>query len=116
MRAFAREGRRLNVDPALVELFEGDLRNPDQVDRAVRGCQAVFHAGALYSLSSPADELRAVNVDGTRHVLEAALSHPHRGEDPLDCASVSVTGDHTPVPVGPGRATLRPAEAQGRRT
>src|SRR5512135_3187855 len=33
-----------------VELIGGDLRDPDAVRKAVRGCDAVFHLGALISI------------------------------------------------------------------
>jgi len=50
-----------------------DVRNEAAVLRAMRGCQAVVHAGALAhdSAGSPAD-IVATNVLGTWHVLQAA--------------------------------------------
>jgi dihydroflavonol-4-reductase len=48
-----------------------DLLDPDRLRRAVTGCDAVFHVAALYSFSAPARELEAVNVHGTRNVIEA---------------------------------------------
>ncbi|MDQ2776892.1 MAG: NAD-dependent epimerase/dehydratase family protein [Acidobacteriota bacterium] len=56
-----------------VERIDGDLRDPDSVARAVNGCELVFHIAADYRLWSknPQDLYRS-NVDGTRHVLEAA--------------------------------------------
>jgi dihydroflavonol-4-reductase len=48
-----------------------DLLDPDRLHRAVHGCDAVVHVAALYSFTAPAGELEAVNVDGTRRVLEA---------------------------------------------
>jgi NAD dependent epimerase/dehydratase len=59
-----------------IEVIPGDLRDPDAVRRAVRGCQVVFHLGALigipYSYINPADVV-ATNILGTLHVLQAAL-------------------------------------------
>jgi dTDP-glucose 4,6-dehydratase len=59
-----------------IEVVTGDLRDADAVRRAVRGCQVVFHLGALigipYSFANPADVV-ATNVMGTLHVLQAAL-------------------------------------------
>jgi len=49
-----------------------DLLDSDRLHRAVEGCEAVFHVAALYSFTAPARELEAVNVEGTRNVLEAA--------------------------------------------
>src|SRR5438445_10118425 len=55
-----------------VEVLEGDLRNGDDVRRAVRGVELVFHQGALPSVPrSFADPLTtaAVILEGTLNVL-----------------------------------------------
>jgi dihydroflavonol-4-reductase len=56
-----------------VERIEGDLRDPPSLERAVSGCSHVFHVAADYRLWSrhPSD-LYESNVEGTRHLLEAA--------------------------------------------
>lgn len=41
------------------------------LERAVAGCDAVFHVAALYSFDAPARELERVNVEGTRNVIDA---------------------------------------------
>lgn len=58
-----------------VELVHGDLRDPDSVRTAVRGCAALFHTAALYTLwtRTPA-EVYATNVAGTETVMKAALA------------------------------------------
>ena len=56
------------------DLTEGDdLRDPEAVAAAVTGCDVVVHAGALPQNAhvDPA-AYTATNVDGTRHVLDAA--------------------------------------------
>jgi len=59
-----------------IEIVTGDLRDPEAVRRAVRGCGLVFHLGALigipYSYTNPADVV-ATNVIGTLNVLQAGL-------------------------------------------
>ncbi len=56
-----------------VERIPGDLRDPESLDRAVKGCQLVFHVAADYRLwSKHPQELYDSNVGGTRNVLEAA--------------------------------------------
>jgi dihydroflavonol-4-reductase len=57
-----------------VELVHGDLRDPASVRTAVRGCAALFHTAALYTLwtRTPA-EVYATNVAGTETVMKAAL-------------------------------------------
>lgn len=62
------EIRELNV-----ERVTGDLRDQDSLNRAVKGCQLVFHVAADYRLwSKNPQELYASNVEGTRNVLSAA--------------------------------------------
>jgi len=60
---------------AEVELFFGDLRDPDAVAQAMRGVEQVYHLGAVitipYSYQHPR-EVVAVNVGGTLNVLSAA--------------------------------------------
>ncbi|MFL5445566.1 MAG: NAD-dependent epimerase/dehydratase family protein [Myxococcales bacterium] len=54
-----------------LEIVRGDLRDAQAVAAAVDGCDAVFHAGAIYSFSAPESEILAVNVGGTRNVVDA---------------------------------------------
>jgi dihydroflavonol-4-reductase len=48
------------------------------LERAVDGCDAVFHVAALYSFEAPALELDRVNVEGTRNVLDACRAQKVR--------------------------------------
>ena len=48
-----------------------DLRDASGLRRAIDGCEAVFHVAALYSFDATDAELEAVNVGGTRNVLDA---------------------------------------------
>ncbi len=60
--------REIDVEPV-----RGDLREPDSVQRAIRGCELVFHIAADYRLwSREPSAIYQSNVDGTRNVLEAA--------------------------------------------
>jgi dihydroflavonol-4-reductase len=62
-----------------VDWVRGDVLDPDAVRRAVEGCDAVFHLAALYSYAhSDAELMHAVNVRGTRIVLDAALRGQRR--------------------------------------
>ena len=57
-----------------VVLVEGDVRDPEAVQSALRGCSAVIHLAALYSFdSSLAKLIHDVNVVGTRNVLYLAM-------------------------------------------
>lgn len=58
-----------------VEVFCGDIRDPNGVREAMRGCDAVFHLAALiaipFSYHSP-DTYVDTNIKGTLNVLQAA--------------------------------------------
>lgn len=57
-----------------VEVIAGDLRDEDAVRKAVKGCQVVFHLGALisipYSYYHPM-EVASTNITGTLNVLQS---------------------------------------------
>ena len=74
VRVLARpESDRRNIEGLAVEVVEGDLRDKASLERACRGCQALFHVAADYRLWVPEpDEIYAANVDGTRALMEAA--------------------------------------------
>lgn len=59
-----------------VEQVAGDLRDAASLDRAVAGCERVFHVAADYRLwARHSKELYESNVEGTRNLLEAARKH-----------------------------------------
>lgn len=57
-----------------VEIFTGDIRDPNGVRTAIKGCDVVFHLAALiaipYSYHSP-DSYVDTNIKGTLNVLQA---------------------------------------------
>lgn len=69
-----------------VEVFQGDVRDPNGVKEAMKGCDAVFHLAALiaipYSYHSP-DTYVDTNIKGTLNILQAARD--------LDISRVLVT-------------------------
>lgn len=57
------------------ELVVGNILQPDSLPPAMDGCQLVFHVAAISEYwRTPALRIYQVNVEGTRHVLEAALA------------------------------------------
>jgi dihydroflavonol-4-reductase len=57
------------------EVIEGDLSSADAIRRAVAGCDAVFHVGAMYKVGIPSSQhaaMRDANVGGTERVLDGA--------------------------------------------
>jgi len=106
-------GYRRNLDHVAndIELVEGDLRNEDDLRRAVDGVELVYHQGALASVPrSIADPQTsfAVNVTGTLNLLVAARDAGVRRV--VFASSSSVYGDSevspkheglTPNPLSP---------------
>jgi dihydroflavonol-4-reductase len=74
VRALVRDGSdRRNVAPLAVEQAVGDLTDAGSMERALAGCEAVFHVAADYRLWAPRpEELYRTNVEGTASLLEAA--------------------------------------------
>ncbi len=73
-------GKRENLTEILdrITLIEGDIRDRAVVDRAVDGCVAIFHEGALGSVPRSVDnpvQSHDVNVNGTLTVLESARAN-----------------------------------------
>jgi dihydroflavonol-4-reductase len=62
-----------NLEGLNAETVAGDLRDPASLEKAMAGCDAVFHVAADYRLwvRNPDDMYRS-NVEGTRAILEAA--------------------------------------------
>jgi nucleoside-diphosphate-sugar epimerase len=92
--------------PEGVELFEGDLRDLDEVRGACRDIEVVFHQGAVRSVPRSVDEpmlVQECNVLGTLHVLLAAADAGVRRV--VYASSSSVYGD---VSEGTDREEMAP--------
>jgi nucleoside-diphosphate-sugar epimerase len=68
------ELRRLGAETVV-----GDLTEPKSLSAAVQGATRIYHTAACVDEQSPSDVLWAVNVQGTRNLVEAAMSagRPH---------------------------------------
>src|SRR5713101_963716 len=74
LRLLVRSSSNLrNLEGLKAETAAGDLRDPASLEKAMSGCDAVFHVAADYRLwvRDPAEMYRS-NVEGTRAILEAA--------------------------------------------
>jgi len=106
------------VDPDVVhelEIFRGDLANPEAVAGAVAGRDVVFHLGALipipYSYRHPREFVTA-NVSGTLNVLEASrraeagrIVHTSTSEVYGTAQEIPIAEDHRLHPQSPYAAT-----------
>jgi dihydroflavonol-4-reductase len=65
-----------NLDGLRGERLAGDLRDPASLEKAIAGCEVVFHVAADYRLwvRDPAQMYRS-NVEGTRVLLRLARKH-----------------------------------------
>src|SRR5277367_842711 len=62
-----------NLEGLKAETAIGDLRDASSLEKAMSGCDTVFHVAADYRLwVRDPDEMYRSNVDGTRAILEAA--------------------------------------------
>ena len=62
-----------NIDGLKADRVEGDLRDAASIEKALSGCDVVFHVAADYRLwVRDPNEMYRSNVEGTRSLLEAA--------------------------------------------
>jgi nucleoside-diphosphate-sugar epimerase len=101
--------RSLGVSESSVEFVTGDITDPGGVAAAVRGCDAVLHAAAVYSFDSRDHAtMRRVNATGTATVLAAARA---AGADPIVyVSSFGALVPSTDDPVTTRTEVGRPAE------
>ncbi len=70
VRTFGR-GSYPELAAAGADVVRGDIRDAEAVRSVVAGAGAVIHTAAKVELTGDPVEFRAVNVDGTRHVIDA---------------------------------------------
>jgi len=59
-----------------IKWFEGDINNISALEEGMQACKFVIHAAGLVSFSSSeANLLRKVNIEGTKNVMNVALTH-----------------------------------------
>ncbi len=75
-KAHLRTARRFG---GKIDLVQGDMRQPADLARAVQDQDIIIHLA--YMLPPPSEDhpdvARAINIDGTRHLLDAARSLPN---------------------------------------
>ncbi|MFA9479108.1 NAD-dependent epimerase/dehydratase family protein [Phycisphaerales bacterium AB-hyl4] len=80
-----------------IDTIVGNLTHRDDVRRAAAGCTHIFHIAALYRSAKHPDRVyHDVNVNGTRHVLDAAREH--NVARTVHCSTVGVHGDIDQLP------------------
>jgi dihydroflavonol-4-reductase len=80
-----------NLEGLKAETATGDLRDPASLEKAISGCDTVFHVAADYRLwLRDPNEMYRSNVEGTRSILEAALKN--RVKNVVYTSSVATIG------------------------
>jgi nucleoside-diphosphate-sugar epimerase len=75
VRCLARPGSDTSqLEQLGVSIARGDLTDPSSLAAAVEGASHVFHCGALVTDWATTKEIAAVNVAGTRNLLEASAN------------------------------------------
>jgi nucleoside-diphosphate-sugar epimerase len=80
-----------------VEVYRGDIRDPETLKAPVRGVDGVLHLAAMQDVWQPIEVYRAVNVGGTRNVARAALAAGVRRFVHMSSSSVYGMGHGRPV-------------------
>jgi nucleoside-diphosphate-sugar epimerase len=76
----------------------GDLNDAGALQKAMEGCEVVFHVAAHFKLWGEQALFDRVNVEGTRAVVEAAASGPSVRRVVAVSAAAVVMGDPEPMP------------------
>src|SRR6266849_3247473 len=85
----------------------GDLRDAASIEKALSGCDVVFHVAADYRLwVRDPDEMYRSNVEGTRSLLEAARKQDvRRVVYTSSVATMGFTSNHATAETGEGART-----------
>jgi dihydroflavonol-4-reductase len=88
-----------NLDGLKAETVQGELRDPASLEKAMSGCEVVFHVAADYRLwLRDPNEMYRSNVEGTRAILEAARKNKVRAVVyTSSVATVGFTGNGRPA-------------------
>jgi nucleoside-diphosphate-sugar epimerase len=79
-----------------VPVFE-ELRDQAALSKAMAGCEVVFHVAALFKMWGKQKDFNAVNVEGTRTLVEATVGTPSVRKVIMVSAGAVVQGDPEPL-------------------
>ena len=58
-----------------IESIACDIRDKEGISLALKGCDAVFHSAAIPGVWGNYEKYHGINVEGTRHVIDACREH-----------------------------------------
>ncbi|HEY5940702.1 MAG TPA: NAD(P)-dependent oxidoreductase [Gemmatimonadales bacterium] len=77
------------------EVFSGSITDPDLCRRAAKGATHIFHLAVAMREGGKSDEFfESINLDGTRHLLQAATAE--RVERFVYCSTIGIYGHRAP--------------------
>ena len=93
-RCLVRDPRKMTLSPSdHLEIVKGDVTRPETLKGVAEGIDRVLHLATLGHMNNfkvPQEMFEAVNVDGTRHIMQAALEAGV--ERVVHCSSVAAMG------------------------
>jgi nucleoside-diphosphate-sugar epimerase len=80
-----------------VILVRGDITNPEAVSKAAQKCDIIYNIAAVYRTAGHPDSYyEAVNTEGVKHVVNAAIEH--QVGRTVHCSTIGVHGDIEEIP------------------
>ena len=92
-------GKKENV-PKKAKIIVGSVINKNELEKAVKGVDYVFHLAAMVSVPlsfQKKDECFKINIDGTRNVLDASLKN--KVKKVIFSSSAAIYGDNKNLPL-----------------
>lgn len=63
-----------------IYIFKGDITNNHSIEKAIEGCEQVYHTAALVKIfDKDSSQFDKVNIEGTRNLLEKSIEHKVKG-------------------------------------
>lgn len=69
-----KKAKKLGLSHPRLTLIQGDLSDKKLLEKSMQGSKKVYHLAALAGVWAPGNEFYDINVKGTQHVMDAALS------------------------------------------
>lgn len=93
VKVLVRNRAKVNVtDEYDPEIIEGNIIDSEAVEKAVKGCEKVFHIAAMFRTAGFTDKAYYdVHVKGTENLLQSSLRH--QVQRFVHCSTVGVHGD-----------------------
>lgn len=67
------KAEQLGLKHENLTLISGTLADKDRIKTSMEGCEQVYHLAAIAGVWAPGNQFYEVNVNGTRHVMDAAV-------------------------------------------